>query len=85
MFPDRPSVTGQVPGVVRPGVIYPDAERQYSLSPVYRPALPIEAIQRMPPWHAWLWWQSEPPLHVETRPAGLIEEYQQVSGYTPAS
>ncbi|GAA1456190.1 type IV secretory system conjugative DNA transfer family protein [Nocardiopsis exhalans] len=85
VFPDRPSVTGQVPGVVRPGVIYPDAERQYSLSPVYRPALPIEAIQRMPPWHAWLWWQSEPPLHVETRPAGLIEEYQQVSGYTPAS
>jgi type IV secretory pathway TraG/TraD family ATPase VirD4 len=66
----------------RPAVIRTDPTQQYSLSPAYRPALPVEAIQRMPPHNAWLWWRSEPPLHVETRPAGLIEEYQRVSGYT---
>lgn len=67
----------------RQAVIHPEPGRQYSVSPTYRPALPIEAIQQMPPHNAWLWWRSEPPLHVETRPAGLIEEYRRVSGYTP--
>lgn len=58
-------------------------EQQYSISSSYRPVLPVEAIQQMPPHNAWLWWQSEPPIHIETRPAGLITEYQRVSGYTP--
>ncbi|GAA3730969.1 type IV secretory system conjugative DNA transfer family protein [Spinactinospora alkalitolerans] len=60
-----------------------DTARQHSISGSYRPILPVEAIQQMPPHHAWLWWRSEPPLHVETRPAGLIPEYQRVAGYTP--
>ncbi|MEU5857882.1 MULTISPECIES: type IV secretory system conjugative DNA transfer family protein [Nocardiopsis] len=74
---------GASPGHGRMAVVQPDPARQYSLSPTYRPALPLEAIQRMPPHNAWLWWRSEPPLHVETRPAGLVGEYLRVSGYTP--
>lgn len=60
-----------------------DTTRQHSISGTYRPVMPLDALQQMPPHHAWLWWQSEPPLHVETRPAGLVPAYQQVSGYTP--
>lgn len=55
---------------------------QQSVSPMYRPVLPVEEIQQLPPHQAWLWWQSEPPLRVETRPAGLVEEYRQVSGWS---
>jgi type IV secretory pathway TraG/TraD family ATPase VirD4 len=60
-----------------------ETARQHSIGGTYRPVLPVEAIQQMPPHHAWLWWQSEPPLHVETRPAGLIGAYRAVAGYTP--
>ncbi|MFE1100697.1 type IV secretory system conjugative DNA transfer family protein [Nocardiopsis alba] len=67
----------------RRAVIRPEAGQSYSTNVTYRPVLPIEAIQRMPPHNAWLWWRSEPPLHVETRPAGLIDGYRKVSGYTP--
>lgn len=56
-----------------------DAGGQFSVGGAFRPVLPVEAIQQMPPHNAWLWWRSEPPIHVETRPAGLIPEYQRVS------
>ncbi|CAM4305794.1 type IV secretory system conjugative DNA transfer family protein [Nocardiopsis rhodophaea] len=58
---------------------------QHAVSASYRPVLPTEAIQQMPPHNAWLWWQSEPPMQVETRPAGVVSEYERVRGYTPDS
>ncbi|WP_053063512.1 hypothetical protein [Nocardiopsis sp. RV163] len=71
------------PGPALPAVIRPAPARQYSPSPAYRSALPLEAVQRMPPHDAWLWWRSEPPLQVETRPVGLAEGYRRVSDYIP--
>nr|BFE55643.1 type IV secretory system conjugative DNA transfer family protein [Dactylosporangium thailandense] len=60
-----------------------DTGRPYSVSALYRPALPIEAIQQLPPLHAWLFYRSDPPLLVETRPAGLMEPYRALSGPAP--
>lgn len=60
-----------------------DVSRQHAIGGLYRPALPIEAIQQLPPLHAWLWYRSDPPLLVQTRPAGLIEPLQRLAGWTP--
>jgi hypothetical protein len=46
------------------------------------PALSVNAIQMMPPFHAWLFYRSDPPVRVETRPAGLIPEYDKLRGNT---
>lgn len=56
---------------------------QQSVGSIYRPALPVNAIQMLPPFHAWLFYRSEHPLQVETRPAGLINEYTTIKGFTP--
>ena len=56
---------------------------QHSIGGTYRPAMPIDALQQMPPGHAWLWWQAAPPLHVETRPAHRVPAYANATGYTP--
>lgn len=56
---------------------------RHSIGGTYRPAMPMDALQQMPPGHAWLWWQSSPPLHVETRPAHRVPAYQHTFGYTP--
>ncbi|MET7423403.1 type IV secretory system conjugative DNA transfer family protein [Dactylosporangium sp. NPDC005555] len=53
--------------------------RQHAVSGLYRPVLPVEAIQRLPPLHAWLFYRSDAPLLVETRPAGLMEPYRQLA------
>jgi len=47
------------------------------------PILPPEALQHLPPFHAWLFYRSDTPLLVETRPAGFIEAYQRLAGFTP--
>ncbi|WP_432830036.1 type IV secretory system conjugative DNA transfer family protein [Dactylosporangium sp. CA-092794] len=57
-----------------------DVGRMHAVSGLYRPVLPIEAIQQLPPLHAWLFYRSDPPLLVETRPAGLMEPYRLLSG-----
>lgn len=44
--------------------------------------LSVNAIQMMPPFNAWLFYRSDPPVRVETRPAGLIEQYEKLSGNT---
>ncbi|NYH55292.1 type IV secretory pathway TraG/TraD family ATPase VirD4 [Nocardiopsis arvandica] len=86
-----PEITHHSPGI-DPVTGMPDRMRlgnpdqlagQHSVSGTYRPVMPLDALQQMPPGHAWLWWQSSPPLHVETRPAHLVPAYQPVSGYTP--
>lgn len=50
---------------------------------VYRPALPVSQLQMMPPGYAWLFYRSDPPRQVETRPAGLVPEFQRLSGFHP--
>lgn len=52
---------------------------------VYRPALPVNQIQMMPPGYAWLFYRSDPPRQVEARPAGLIPEFHRLSGYNPGT
>ena len=60
-----------------------DTSRQHSQSMMYRPVLPIEAIRQMPPGEALLWYQSDPALRLDTRPAGTVPEYAALAGYTP--
>lgn len=55
----------------------------HTVSNLYRPALPVNAIQMLPPFNAWLFYRSDAPLRVETRPAGLIPEFARIKGYTP--
>lgn len=57
--------------------------REQQVSSFMYPALPVNAIQMLPPLHAWLFYRSDKPLKVETRPAGAIPEYQQLRGFTP--
>lgn len=60
-----------------------DMDGDRSITSTYRPALPIAAIQQMPPFHAYLWYRSNPPRQVDTRPAALVEQYEPLFGYTP--
>lgn len=60
-----------------------DAGRQHSIGTLYRPVLPVDALQQLPPGRAWLFYRSDAPLLVETRPAGLIAPFHALSGYTP--
>jgi type IV secretion system protein VirD4 len=53
----------------------------HAVGGLYRPRLPVEAIQQLPPLRAWLFYRSDQPLVVETRPAGLMEPYAALSGY----
>jgi type IV secretion system protein VirD4 len=64
------------------GVGGPIAGQNHTVSNIFRPALPVSAIQMLPPFHAWLFWRSDPPLQVEARPAGMIPEFQQIKGFT---
>lgn len=57
--------------------------REQQVSSFMYPALPVNAIQLLPPLHAWLFYRSDRPLKVETRPAGAIPEYQAIRGFTP--
>lgn len=54
-----------------------------SIGQFFYPALPVNAIQMLPPLHAWLFYRSDPPLKVRTWPAGMIPAYQQIKGFTP--
>jgi type IV secretory pathway TraG/TraD family ATPase VirD4 len=47
------------------------------------PALPVDAIQMLPPFLAWLFWRSDPPRQVLARPAGTIEDLARLSGFSP--
>jgi type IV secretion system protein VirD4 len=67
------------------GLIGQDAGRPHAVGGLYRPRLPVEALQQLPPLHAWLFYRSDAPLLVETRPAGLIEPYRRLSGYQQSS
>lgn len=60
-----------------------ETEGQHSIGGLYRPVLPIDALQQLPPLHAWLFYRSDPPLVVQTRPAGLMEPYRRLSGLMP--
>lgn len=57
-----------------------DVGRMHAVAGLYRPALPVEAIQQLPPLHAWLFYRSDPPLLVECRPAALMEPYRALAG-----
>jgi type IV secretion system protein VirD4 len=64
--------------------------RQHAVGSLYRPVLPVEALQQLPPLHAWLFYRSDSPLLVETRPAGLVPAFRDRAGYggqagTPAT
>jgi type IV secretory pathway TraG/TraD family ATPase VirD4 len=61
-----------------------DAQGQHAIGYQYRPSLPIEAIQQLPRFHAWLFYRSDPPLMVQTPPAGLLPVYARLGGYTPS-
>jgi type IV secretory pathway TraG/TraD family ATPase VirD4 len=56
-----------------------DVGRMHAVGGMYRPVLPVEAIQQLPPLHAWLFYRSDPPLLVETRPAGLLDPFRQLA------
>ena len=60
-----------------------DGRGQHAIGYQYRPALPVNAIQNMPPFHAWLFYRSDPPVVVQTPPAGLIATYAHLAGFTP--
>lgn len=45
--------------------------------------LSVNAIQQTPPFHAWLFYRSQPPREVQARPAALIDAYARLRGYTP--
>jgi type IV secretion system protein VirD4 len=70
----------------RPGGLVPQEEsgQTHAVGGLYRPRLPVEAIQQLPPLHAWLFYRSDQPMVVETRPAGLLEPYASLAGYAPA-
>ncbi|GAA3768611.1 type IV secretory system conjugative DNA transfer family protein [Plantactinospora mayteni] len=59
------------------------AHTSTSVGSLYRPALPVQMIQMLPPGHAWLFYRSDEPRQVETRPAGLIPEFAALKGYAP--
>jgi type IV secretory pathway TraG/TraD family ATPase VirD4 len=61
------------------------AGQQHAIGGLYRPVLPVEALQQLPPLHAWLFYRSDAPLLVETRPAGLMAPYRDRAGYTAAA
>ena len=74
------SVSPTVTGAVGVGASIPG--QGHTISTMFRPALPINAIQMLPPFHAWLFWRSEAPFQVEARPAGAIHEFTQLKGFT---
>ncbi len=84
-IPDRAIPPTNAPAAdVGGGVGLPtDTARQHAVSGVYRPVLPVEAIQMTPAGQAWLMYGSEAPLLVETPPAGTVPTYQAAAGYTP--
>lgn len=59
-----------------------DGRGQHAIGYQYRPVLPTASIQNMPPFHAWMFYRSDPPVVVQTPPAGLIGTYAQLSGFT---
>ncbi|HWS38987.1 MAG TPA: type IV secretory system conjugative DNA transfer family protein [Actinoplanes sp.] len=59
------------------------AGQTHTVGSMYYPALPVSSIQMLPPFNAWLFWRSEPPRRVESRPAGAIETFQRLRGFTP--
>ena len=66
------------------GLVSQDETGQtHAVGGMYRPRLPVEAIQQLPPLYAWLFYRSDQPLLVETRPAGLMEPFAALAGYTP--
>ncbi|SRR6266508_3852352 len=58
------------------------AGQSHTVSSIFLPVLPINAIQMLPPFHAWLFWRSERPRQVEARPAGAIPQFGQLKGFT---
>lgn len=66
------------PGGVAGGM----AGQNHTVSNIFRPALPVSSIQMLPPFHAWLFWRSDPHFQIEARPAGMIPEFQQMKGFT---
>ncbi|GAA0572600.1 type IV secretory system conjugative DNA transfer family protein [Kribbella sandramycini] len=77
----NPNAMASAPGTV--GVGGSLGAANHTVSSIYRPALPISSIQMLPPFHAWLFWRSEPPFQTEARPAGAIPEFATLQGFTP--
>jgi type IV secretion system protein VirD4 len=68
---------------VQPGGLVPQEAtgQTHAVGSLYRPRLPVEAIQQLPPLHAWLFYRSDQPTLVETRPAGLMDPFRTLAGY----
>ncbi|MEV6967570.1 TraM recognition domain-containing protein [Hamadaea sp. NPDC051192] len=60
-----------------------DTDRQHSITRQYRPVLPIQEIQQLSPFHAWMFYRSDQPVLVRTPPAALVDAFAAVSGWTP--
>lgn len=67
----------------QPGRLTSEPGRQHAIGGLYRPVLPVQAIQQLPPLNAWLFYRSDPPLMVATPPAGTLAAYDGLAGYTP--
>jgi type IV secretion system protein VirD4 len=74
-FGGNPSGRGGFGGSVQAG-------QTHTVSSSYQPALPISSIQMMPPFHAWLFWRSERPRQIQARPAGTIDTFRALRGFT---
>jgi type IV secretion system protein VirD4 len=58
--------------------------RTHAVGGLYRPRLPVDALQQLPELHAWLFYRSDRPLLVQTRPAGLMPPYAALANLPPA-
>ncbi len=56
--------------------------RESAIGHQWRPALPVDAIQQLPPLQAWMFHRSDPPVLVATPPAGLVPDFARLSGWS---
>lgn len=66
----------------QPGSVTGEPGRQHAIGGLYRPVLPVQAIQQLAPLYAWLFYRSDPPLMVATPPAGTLPAFADLSGFT---
>jgi type IV secretory pathway TraG/TraD family ATPase VirD4 len=61
-----------------------ESGREHAVGSIWRPVLPVEAIQGLPKVWAWLYYQSDRPQLVATPPAALVAGLAAAGGYHPA-
>jgi len=59
-----------------------ETNREHSVGRHYRPVLPPEAIQQLPPFHGWMFYRSDAPVLVRVPPAGLVPGFAAVRSFT---